>query len=509
MIQVLVVEDEPPILRDVVNRIEAVDPRFTVVEKAYDGLRAIELLEDMDIDVVFTDINMPLCDGLHLLEHLSRNYPHIQAIVLSGYQEFSYAQQAIRYGVTDYLLKPVKDENLKTVLANLAARHQERLDRERQQVLNDIIHRRLPGEPDAHLSFGRPDTPLLMALLCAGTLPLSPTGGELPAAEFWADAGQRPAIGAQLGRFNGATLLLGETAAERLLITPVEAFPYSDTLLHDLFNTLNQYGCPVSIVACTRYTAGQLKEGYRQLRGQLAGELVFASPRLVLDRMQPPGTAEYLLPSHMERQMAVAAEQNNFRQYAEVMEKVLDELAAHKATQLNVETVIKRMLDIPLVAVASHQGTVSGYGLRVQNMLSGCYTYAALYEKLYQLAKGIFEAHITHGDKDRLVEEIEAYIDMHLSEPVSSQTLSTRFGFSTSYIGKLFKAKNGQTPGDYLLKKRIEKAKALLLQDPGLKSKDVAQIVGYPDALYFSRVFKKETGVYPSEFRSTTQDTGG
>ena len=110
--KVIVAEDEPLILNSIVKKITALDIGFQVVGTSEDGKTALELVEKHSPDVLVTDISMPIMDGLELLKIISSKYPHIKKIVISGYDDFKYAQQALKYQAADYLLKPLKNEEL-------------------------------------------------------------------------------------------------------------------------------------------------------------------------------------------------------------------------------------------------------------------------------------------------------------------------------------------------------------------------------------------------------------
>ena len=123
MIKVLIAEDEPPIARAVQRLIEELSPEFKIIGRAINGQEALSLMLREEADVVFTDIRMPVMDGLRLLEELRRNWPDCLSVVLSGYQEFTYAQTALRHGAFDYLLKPLSKDALAELLRRLEAAH--------------------------------------------------------------------------------------------------------------------------------------------------------------------------------------------------------------------------------------------------------------------------------------------------------------------------------------------------------------------------------------------------
>ena len=87
-----------------------------------DGLEAIELLKKQHFEAVITDIKMPEVDGLSLAKYIADNFPDIIVIIISGYNDFEYARSAIQYRVTDYLLKPLVDQNLILLLESIARR---------------------------------------------------------------------------------------------------------------------------------------------------------------------------------------------------------------------------------------------------------------------------------------------------------------------------------------------------------------------------------------------------
>lgn len=117
--RVVVVEDEERILNNIAKKIDGSNLGFKVVGKAKTGKQALVLVEELNPDVVFTDIKMPVMDGLELIENLYFRFPYIKTVIISGYADFEYAQKGITYGVKGYLLKPVEIEALIEILEKL------------------------------------------------------------------------------------------------------------------------------------------------------------------------------------------------------------------------------------------------------------------------------------------------------------------------------------------------------------------------------------------------------
>ncbi|MCL2034700.1 MAG: response regulator [Oscillospiraceae bacterium] len=112
----IVVEDEDPIRKNITKKILHSSLPLHVSGEAYDGREAMRLIEEDPPDIVVTDIQMPVMDGLELCDELYFAYPRIFKIIITGHNDFDYAQRAIRYGVEDFILKPVSDSELFSAL---------------------------------------------------------------------------------------------------------------------------------------------------------------------------------------------------------------------------------------------------------------------------------------------------------------------------------------------------------------------------------------------------------
>lgn len=115
----LVVEDESLIRRNLIKKIASLKLPLNLAGEASNGMEAILLADKLCPELVITDIRMPQCDGLEVAAYLQRNHPDVKIIIISGFDDFSYAQSAIQYGVKDYLLKPIKLETLSESLHKL------------------------------------------------------------------------------------------------------------------------------------------------------------------------------------------------------------------------------------------------------------------------------------------------------------------------------------------------------------------------------------------------------
>lgn len=120
MLKLLIVDDEPKIRRGLKGWIEGFDLNYQVIGEASNYIEALEIAKKFNPDVFLMDINMPMMNGLDLTNQFKSKYPHSYTIIISGYDDFEYAHQALKLKVFDYLLKPIPRTDLYNVLKSLS-----------------------------------------------------------------------------------------------------------------------------------------------------------------------------------------------------------------------------------------------------------------------------------------------------------------------------------------------------------------------------------------------------
>jgi len=121
-IRVIVVDDEKLITRNTATKIQKTNPAFKAIQLAYDGEQAFELVKQHLPDVVFSDIKMPIRDGLELLRDIKVHFPSVHVVMISGYDDFELVRNALQQDAFDYLLKPLRQEDLEKTLQKLENR---------------------------------------------------------------------------------------------------------------------------------------------------------------------------------------------------------------------------------------------------------------------------------------------------------------------------------------------------------------------------------------------------
>ncbi|SDX34236.1 helix-turn-helix domain-containing protein [Paenibacillus sp. CF384] len=150
--KLLIVEDEAPILRGLLRKINQFHTPFTDITGASGAAEALETLRQHGADLVMTDINMPEMNGLELIQTAKNEGLCSRFIILSGYDDFSYARDALRLQVIDYLLKPIDDEQLEELLTRLgqaALAEHEKHEAEEQETFTEVAEHDYVEKPEA------------------------------------------------------------------------------------------------------------------------------------------------------------------------------------------------------------------------------------------------------------------------------------------------------------------------------------------------------------------------
>ena len=143
--RIMLVDDEEEVRKAIIRQMDWEQLGFTVVGDAENGEDALEKMEQSEPDVVITDIRMPYMDGLTLTARIREKYPSVKILIFSGYDDFEYAQRAIKLNVTEYILKPVNGQELAQILGRVKNSLDEEIEQRRNiNSLRESYLRSLP-----------------------------------------------------------------------------------------------------------------------------------------------------------------------------------------------------------------------------------------------------------------------------------------------------------------------------------------------------------------------------
>lgn len=495
--KIIVVEDEPPILNNIVHKIEALELPLRVAGTAMDGESALALIERVQPHIVLTDIRMPGMDGLELCRRISEDYPEIKAVVLTGYSEFEYARTAIRYQVAEYLLKPVNAAKLHETLETLCKELEETLRAARRQHLERQLS---VGTEGQELPFRFEGDSFDLCLVCLGNLLDNDDG--LSDAKRSGDLWQRAKLDEFLGTQNLACwwLIDEKNPNERMLLT-VGGAP---ELSQQLFRHLREQGEGAICVNLCRCDGpvdfSQIWNTARQLRAALRRCLVPCHSGIFAPVER--GWSESAGNAWLSLTQAVRG--GSPTQFRGTLHTFLTELREKRAPQTKLEAAVKDLLHAILERRQEGSGAGGSWHQLCEQIILRTESGDALYAQLEeQLCAAFAENAASALSAEQLAHSVKKYLEENYRQEVTMEDLTRRFHFSGSYITRLFRNQYGTPPVKYLLSLRIRKAKELISSTPEISFGTVAQLVGYEDQHYFSRLFRISTGMSPSEYKDS------
>lgn len=497
MINVLVVEDEPPIQRMICKTISEMDREFSVRYTAFNGIQAQRILEAEEVDVVFTDIMMIGGDGITLLQYLHEYRPEIQTVVLSGYDKFEYAKQAYKNGVTDYLLKPVNKTELRDILEVLKKQYHLRMGNRRQECFKNL----LDGSEILQKSCFYDELQasswylLLIRMRSRGCV----KGGMNPEFQKNIESGLVKMFG------NEDTVFQTSDGAGEYVVAVKDSITDVEAKALELLNTVGQSDGVIAIAGLLEPVRVQdFRQYVLELRIQIMTESIYGKSCYSCGgRFCPPhdDTWEKDVKTEAFSVMVKALKAGDTRGACSQLDAFMREFEEKNKTCMAIENFMMEFLE---------RGKGSSHSVRasVWNAVYETFSYGELKTRVFQLVERmngqeeeLAEDGSSEGAMPQMVVMIEQYLVDNYQRNIRAGELSMEFGFVSEYISRIFKKYVGLSPSRYLTKIRMEKACQLIKNHPEIQVKEVADQVGYKDIHYFSKVFRKEMGVWPSEYK--------
>lgn len=526
ILKVMIADDEERICQLIEALIDCDVLHMEVVGVAHNGLEACALVKKIKPDILITDIRMPGYSGLELIERIKTDQAELEIIIISGYAHFAYAQTAIKFGVGDYLLKPINREELTGTLQKLGERI-----RERRQRAEDHWRIQQKNEADIRLF----QTNLINRLTEESIW--EPSLEELRE-KYYLEAIE--------GVFQGFTAKVDcedegtvGSAAIDIILDKVQS----------LLEKSLSYRCSAFVIrrkgsGCTGFLnydnekTEEIRRIFRDCLNQLEGEKEIFGPvmftaalgsvrrdagslqksvreaALIIDDRLLKGTGKLL-----ERVPSASAihEQNILERYVRQIVHAIEVMSAQEAEEAveQMRRTIFEVRDVKGFEVRELVYSAAGLFLsqvEVKNRAEAikdfkeccslCGSVDSLFGRLCSLQKDYVEEMSRRHEADtvRPIRMAKQYIQNHYSEPITQEEVSGAVGLSAAYFSALFKRVEGEGFAKYLIGVRMEQAKALL-RETNIPVSKICQQVGYNDLKHFTRTFEKATGVKPTVYR--------
>lgn len=524
--KVFLVEDEPVTRRGIRNNVDWESAGFKFCGEAADGEMALPLIEASQPDVIITDIKMPFLDGLQLCKIVREHMPWVKIIILSGHDEFEYAQSAIKLGAIEYLLKPVDAAKLQQTLKEVAVS----LDREGQELEK---LKKLREDATINLSLARER--FLLRLVMGG---ISSAEAVEQSHKLGLDIVARCytvlALNIDLrecvqpfdyGEYQRFEKIVSDSIGGNpdILLTIKDPEELVLVIKGDSPDELQQEGkfiaelikqevdekiaCDLTIErGSVQHRIGDIHYSFAEA---LAKVKVAKQPRI------PLGPDERI--DHIELMKLEQAKLRDFLLFGNAQDcdaffddhlQAVGEAAAHSY-------LIKHYLFVDIIlAVAQFVSDLGGDVDQVvpeihsiDELLHDVETYAQIREIMSRILSSAISLRDSQVQSERtiIVQRAKAYIDNNFTNPeLSLSEVAAEANFSPSHFSSVFHKETGETFRDYLSRSRIEQAKELLRTTNHTYS-EIAYQSGFGDPRYFGQVFRRKVGVSPQEFRNQNQ----
>ncbi|GIP28520.1 hypothetical protein J23TS9_36500 [Paenibacillus sp. J23TS9] len=541
MYKLMIVEDEPLIRMGLQKYLDWKELGFHDIVEAENGAEGVETALKEKPDLIITDIRMPLMDGLEMIGSLRHRLPETLFVIWTGYNEFEYAQEAIRLGnVSAYLLKPLQyEESLKTIQDCVrqleTKREQERLAAAMQHNLAENIQLKRSHFVKQLLEDGEaPADPRQLAALCGMdeanlrmqpfVLSYVPDSVPSPQSKSWwrQNAEQLlvsmlqnilPSMERQvlfsymsLNKMYAFTIMDEENTP--LLLSPAlhrdaEAFLRSASAKQRirLFLAQGQAASDLKVLSALMQQANQALFMRFAQEGRHVYELRSASA-------EPLKTSNIHLGDKDKMQLISCLEQGEMELLKQLMDRLAHDLQA-KTGQISMEQSLGFIQEV----IATGIRYAGKHGINIEEMYHQRLLYLrfvddfdsmpALFEWLagWMLQLRADAGQAAKGGADiAIFEQIEAYILQHIDQEITLQMVADRFFYNPSYLSRLFKTKLNKNYMAFVTEIRIAFSKRCLLQSK-VPMTDVAQMCGYASYKHFVKTFRKLTDMTPSDYR--------
>lgn len=457
------------------------------------GKEALDYLKAQPVDVIFTDINMPVIDGLEVLQYVSENQPETVSVVISGYQDFHYAQKALQCGVKNYLVKPVDKKELAGLLQEIRDAHGGRERERKRRILQRELYGNY-GEPEEGLTFD----PIYPLYLVAKAYCIHSLEEEAADLDIW--KGSRLIEAEKLAGPAAGNIytLYGRNPNEIMILLEARQAPDLKYLAEKILEE-NASGLPVAVAAGSAVTdLSCLREEIGKLRIRIYHNWVYGESQMVEER----GGSLFHLPESVADALQYALKNKQMKEFEKLLSGIRDQMRKERITQDQMEKVLNKIL---LCVWATQNASIDSIWGSMRYDINDVVVRARDLDGIFEEFRLWCRKLVLPEEKEdagTLMQRLDDYIQAHYQEPINTKLLAGKFGLVPPYLSKLFQKYKGLSPNHYIQKIRLEKAEGLLKTCPELMTKDVASMTGYTDPGYFSKAFKKWTGMYPSEYRA-------
>jgi len=480
--RILVVDDEQLIRKQLKAKIISIMADAEIDISASNGQEALEVVKSFRPDVVFCDIKMPVMGGLEFSRLIREKFSQIAVVIVSGYADFSFAQNAIEYGVFNYLLKPLDTGKLGETLENLKIQHS---FSENRPIIQNGDYR------VCFLNFGN----------------LYPKDGREKLHDSFSLYLQEHEIKDLFpaSYFPSFVLQEGFHPNQRSVIYKAAAIN-RDSLELDRIIRESYGNLPSSLTLTTAFSdkiisSQNISVSIQRLRNMV--ETLYVPCReatYLLERDETSQKSDVFVVDLIRRGSSVIF--NHQHNIPGKLSQMFEGMFDIHLPQIQMYSIVEKWIE----SLLSERRVFSDKTIYQQILkFETSFALSAEYEQIILDFRNMVESlsyRLNHEDSSYAYEKIITYVDENFARILSIRDVATVFSYNEAYLSRLFKNITGRNFITYITDKKIELARKLMNEDADISVSTVSEIIGYMDQLYFSRVFKNKVGMSPSMYKN-------
>lgn len=527
MYTLLLVDDEEEVTQIIAKKVKWNELGFSVVGHANNGLKALEMLEEIQPDVVMTDIRMPYMDGLELCGQIREKYPATKLVLFTGFDDFEYAKEAVHLEIEEYILKPLNAAEITKVFEDLKKKLDQEINEKKGAELlkryykdslpllqanfySTLIEGRVQEEElekyiiNYEIDFTGPWYACIIIHTSTTQAPKD-IDVQLLAISVDRQAGEKLEEKWRGKRFN----YLGDTVMIVQLESKEEVSELTDSCDRFCKYVNHMIGAVVTVgVGQVCDNILELVKSYQSAREAVSYRVLYGSNQainlkeIVPKRKVATEAADGTELAHLFKMICLGKKPDVKSAVERYMEHKIVPTKSLEKYHVAVMELISEMYHFMVNNELDAQKLSGGAG-QLYTLLSNMEP-QVLEKWLLNLCLALHEdmANARDHSKRSLIDQAKEYVhNNYQEESLGLDDICRKLGVSNSYFSSIFKKETGKSFVGYLTGYRMEKA-ARMLVETNEKSYMIAKSVGYTDPNYFSYVFKRQYGVSPSKYRT-------
>lgn len=515
-LQRIIVADDEEVQREGLGRIiKKLVPKVEVI-CCCNGIEVCEVLQKSTAEILITDICMPFMDGMELISKVSKEYPSMKVVLISAYQEFEYARNAIRCGVSEYMIKPFRVGDVRNLLDKISKELLKETEKDRRLNHYDTLiqqsQKKEMQENLIELILGRRKPEMLLGEeYCRLRTP-----GTIAILRWKVKRGEHRQQEQLLKRiyftFNDCVHVITEQGIDKSVQQIILFLPSNTSLeaayyMENMLNEVRKEGFLfwTGISNSKQDLLEQVIEGVRQAEEVLAFYFYFAKEGgiFVYEKLNHVLEKPMISVSSFEkaiRQAVCKGDKDGVEREIKHLGKSL-----HKEPFYYPNKVKHRVSSMMVGILKELEGAVTQTEYdQLLNEAYELYSSCDSFESLFQISQELlFKAShffMNSVDEYDVIESCISYIKAHLDEELSLQTIADKIHFHPNYLSAQIKMRLGMSYSGYLLSLRMDAA-CKYLKETDYKVADIGSRCGFKDNSYFNRVFRKEHEMSPEQYR--------